>query len=198
MSRCATVVLGILAIVLGIVFEKQNVAFMVGLAFAIAASCNFPVLVMSIFWKGSPPAAPSSAASLGLVARSDAGLPFAGRLGSDAWQSEGFGALPLRQPGAVLDPDRLHRHLLVSKLDASQRGKIDRKAFDAQYVRSQTGIGASGAAAPLTQGSRAGETSPRLSNSGPARAWRGGRPFMPGACARIRRGPAMSTPFDAA
>ena len=37
---------------LGYVFEKQNVAFMVGLAFAIAASCNFPVLLMSMFWKG--------------------------------------------------------------------------------------------------------------------------------------------------
>ena len=48
----ATVVLGIVAIVLGIMFEKQNVAFMVGLAFAIAASANFPVLFLSMFWRG--------------------------------------------------------------------------------------------------------------------------------------------------
>ena len=51
-SKIATLFLGVLAIILGIVFENQNVAFMVGLAFAIAASCNFPVLVMSIFWRG--------------------------------------------------------------------------------------------------------------------------------------------------
>src|SRR3954464_13211733 len=51
-SKVSAVVIGIVAIVLGYIFENQNVAFMVGLAFAIAASCNFPVLAMSIFWKG--------------------------------------------------------------------------------------------------------------------------------------------------
>lgn len=50
-ARIATLVLGILAIILGILFKGQNVAFMVGLAFAIAASANFPSLVLSIFWK---------------------------------------------------------------------------------------------------------------------------------------------------
>ena len=41
-----------LAIVLGIAFEGQNVAYMVGLAFAIAASANFPALLLSVFWRG--------------------------------------------------------------------------------------------------------------------------------------------------
>jgi cation/acetate symporter len=50
-SKVATVALGIVAIFLGIIFEKQNVAFMVGLAFAIAASTNFPILLLSIYWK---------------------------------------------------------------------------------------------------------------------------------------------------
>jgi cation/acetate symporter len=50
-ARASTVVLGALAIVLGILFEGQNVAFMVGLAFAIAASANFPALVLSMFWR---------------------------------------------------------------------------------------------------------------------------------------------------
>ena len=50
MSRIATIVLGIVAIALGILFEQQNIAFMVGLAFAIAASCNFPILFLSMFW----------------------------------------------------------------------------------------------------------------------------------------------------
>ncbi|MBL9096436.1 MAG: cation/acetate symporter ActP [Alphaproteobacteria bacterium] len=51
-ARIATVVLGVVAIILGIVFKGQNVAFMVGLAFAVAASGNFPALVLSIFWRG--------------------------------------------------------------------------------------------------------------------------------------------------
>ena len=51
-SRITTVILGIVAILLGIVFEKINVAFMVGLAFAVAASANFPVLLLSMLWKG--------------------------------------------------------------------------------------------------------------------------------------------------
>jgi cation/acetate symporter len=50
-ARLATVLLGALAIVLGIAFKGQNVAYMVGLAFAIAASANFPALVMSVFWR---------------------------------------------------------------------------------------------------------------------------------------------------
>jgi cation/acetate symporter len=50
-ARASTVVLGALAIVLGILFQGQNVAFMVGLAFAIAASANFPALVLSMFWR---------------------------------------------------------------------------------------------------------------------------------------------------
>ena len=50
-ARTATIVLAIIAIGLGILFKGQNVAFMVSLAFAIAASANFPALVMTIFWK---------------------------------------------------------------------------------------------------------------------------------------------------
>ena len=50
-ARAATVFLGILAIVLGIIFKGQNVAYMVGLAFAIAASANFPALLMSMLWR---------------------------------------------------------------------------------------------------------------------------------------------------
>jgi len=51
-ARVATIVLGLVAIALGIAFKGQNVAFMVGLAFAVAASGNFPALVLSIVWKG--------------------------------------------------------------------------------------------------------------------------------------------------
>ena len=50
-ARLSTVVLALLSIALGIAFKGQNVAYMVGLAFAIAASANFPALVLSIFWR---------------------------------------------------------------------------------------------------------------------------------------------------
>ena len=50
-SKMATVAIGVAAIIFGIAFEKQNIAFVVALAFTIAASANFPVLFMSIFWK---------------------------------------------------------------------------------------------------------------------------------------------------
>ncbi len=51
-AKVATVIFGIVAVLLGIAFKGQNVAFMVGLAFAIACSANFPALLMSIIWKG--------------------------------------------------------------------------------------------------------------------------------------------------
>src|SRR3954447_524905 len=51
-SKIASLVLGVVAVVLGIMFEKQNVAFLVGLTFGIAASANFPVLILSMYWKG--------------------------------------------------------------------------------------------------------------------------------------------------
>ena len=50
-AKISTLSLGIVAIVLGILFKGQNIAFMVGLAFAIAASANFPALLLSIYWK---------------------------------------------------------------------------------------------------------------------------------------------------
>jgi cation/acetate symporter len=50
-ARGATIVLAVVAVLLGITFKGQNVAYMVGLAFAIAASANFPALVLSIFWR---------------------------------------------------------------------------------------------------------------------------------------------------
>jgi cation/acetate symporter len=50
-AKIATVGLGVTAIALGILFKGQNVAFLVGLTFAIAASANFPALLMSIMWK---------------------------------------------------------------------------------------------------------------------------------------------------
>jgi cation/acetate symporter len=67
-ARMATVGLGVVAVLLGITFKGQNVAFMVSLAFAIAASSNFPALLLAIFWKRATTAGVVSAMVLGTAA----------------------------------------------------------------------------------------------------------------------------------
>ena len=66
-GRISAVFVGIIAIVLGIVFEKQNVNFLVGLAFAIAASANLPAIIMLLFWKKTTAAGIASAIIVGMV-----------------------------------------------------------------------------------------------------------------------------------
>ena len=67
-ARVATIVLAVVAVMLGITFKGQNVAYMVGLAFAIAASANFPALVLSIFWRRCTTAGVVSSMLLGTAA----------------------------------------------------------------------------------------------------------------------------------
>jgi cation/acetate symporter len=146
-SKVATLFLGGLAIILGIIFENQNVAFMVGLAFAIAASCNFPVLVLSIFWKGLTTRGALIGGFLGLVSA------IVGVILSPAVWEVTFGNPKGSAPVSLDNPALFSMALafagiwLVSILDHSLRAKVDRDGFDAQYVRSQTGIGAAGATA---------------------------------------------------
>ncbi|ERF82444.1 cation acetate symporter [Bradyrhizobium viridifuturi] len=144
-SKVATLVLGVLAIFLGIVFENQNVAFMVGLAFAIAASCNFPVLVMSIFWKGLTTRGALIGGFLGLIS-AVVGVV----LSPAVWEvtlgfAKGSAPVKLDNPALFSMALAFAGIWLVSTLDRSKRGAIDRSGFDAQYVRSQTGIGAASA-----------------------------------------------------
>jgi cation/acetate symporter len=146
-SKIATLFLGVLAIILGIVFENQNVAFMVGLAFAIAASCNFPVLVMSIFWKGLTTRGALIGGFLGLVSA------LVGVILSPAvWEvtlgfAKGSAPVKLDNPALFSMAIAFAGIWLFSILDRSARAKTDRDGFDAQYVRCQTGIGAAAATA---------------------------------------------------
>jgi cation/acetate symporter len=146
-SKIATLFLGVLAIILGIIFENQNVAFMVGLAFAIAASCNFPVLVMSIFWKGLTTRGALIGGFLGLTSAVVGVI-----LSPAVWEvTLGFakGSAPVRLDNPALFSMALAfvGIWLFSILDRSARAGVDRGGFDAQFVRSQTGIGAAGATA---------------------------------------------------
>ena len=89
---------------------------MVSLAFAIAASANFPVLFMSVLWKDCTTRGAVIGGFLGLISSVRADDRLAVGVGGDARQPEGLGAVPVRLAGAVLDDDRLRRHLAV--LDA--------------------------------------------------------------------------------
>jgi len=146
-SKLATILLGIVAIVLGIIFENQNVAFMVGLAFAIAASCNFPVLFMSMFWKGLTTRGALVGGFLGLVSALVGVM-----LSPSVWEvtlgnPKGSSPFPFDNPALFSMALAFVATWLVSKLDASARAGREQAAFDAQYVRCQTGIGSAGAAA---------------------------------------------------
>jgi cation/acetate symporter len=142
-SKMATVGLGIVAVILGLVFEKQNVAYMVALAFSVAASTNFPVLILSMFWKGLTTRGAVVGGTIGLI--SAVGLMV---LSPGIWvkilghktaifpyESPAIFSITLGFLGCWLGS--------VTSRDATSREEEAR--FEALYIRSQTGIGAEGA-----------------------------------------------------
>jgi cation/acetate symporter len=144
-SRLTTVALGIVAVVLGIAFEKQNIAFMVSLAFAIAASANFPVLIMSVLWKDCTTRGAVIGGFLGLI--SSVALTV---VSPAVWEAtlgnpKGSALFPYASPALFSMTIGFVGIWLFSILDGSARAKKDRDGFLAQQVRSETGIGASGA-----------------------------------------------------
>ena len=143
--RLTVVGLAVVAIGLGIVFEKQNIAFMVLLAFAVAASANFPVLFMSVLWKNCTTRGAFIGGFAGLI--SAVGLTL---LSPSVWEATfgnpvGSAPFPYTSPAIFSMPISFLTIWLVSVLDHSPRAKIDRDGFLAQSVRSETGIGASAA-----------------------------------------------------
>ena len=144
-SKVATLMLGIIAIILGIAFEKQNIAFMVGLAFAIAASANFPVLFLSMFWKKLTTRGAVIGGSLGLLTAVVLVV-----LGPIVWgqiiNGDAAAAIfPYKYPALFSVTVAFIGIWFFSITDKSDDAKKEIEAFDAQDVRSQTGIGAEGA-----------------------------------------------------
>ncbi len=142
-SKIATVVMGILAIVLGIIFEHQNIAFMVGLAFAIAASANFPVLFMSMFWPGLTTLGALIGGLLGLITSVTLVV-----LSKTVWVDLLGYETPIffsTHPALISVTVAFVGIYVFSVLDRSARGQKDRAGFAAQDIRCQTGIGAEGA-----------------------------------------------------
>ena len=144
-TKGASIGLGILAIILGIGFENQNVAFMVGLAFAIAASVNFPIILLCIYWKNLTTKGVFWGGLIGLVSVLTLVL-----LSKSVWVKVfGFSEaiFPYEHPAIFTMPLTFILIFIVSKFDNGERAKIDRAGFKAQDFRAQTGIGASEAVA---------------------------------------------------
>ena len=144
-SRLTTVALGIVAVVLGIAFEKQNIAFMVSLAFAIAASANFPVLLMSVLWKDCTTRGAVIGGFLGLASSVLLTLVSPAVWEVTLGNPKGSALFPYASPALFSMTIGFVGIWLFSILDRSARAAQDRAGFVAQQVRSETGIGASGA-----------------------------------------------------
>jgi cation/acetate symporter len=144
-SRMTTLALGVVAVGLGIAFEKQNIAFMVSLAFAIAASANFPVLFMSVLWKDCTTKGAVIGGFLGLI--SSVALTV---VSPSVWEAtlgnpKGSAWFPYSSPALFSMTIGFVGVWLFSMLDRSPQAAKERAAYKAQQVRSETGLGASGA-----------------------------------------------------
>jgi cation/acetate symporter len=142
-SRIATLFLGVMAIVLGLVFENQNIAFMVGLAFGLAASVNFPVLFMSIFWKNMTSRGALIGGFLGLISA----VAFV-VLGPAVWVN----VMHFEKPIFPYEQYALFSMTIAftgiwffSITDKSARAALDKAGFQEQFIRSETGLGAAAA-----------------------------------------------------
>ena len=144
-SRITTLSLGVLAVVLGIAFEKQNIAFMVSLAFAIAASANFPVLFMSVLWKDCTTKGAVIGGFLGLI--SSVALTV---VSPSVWEAtlgnpKGSAWFPYTSPALFSMAIAFVGIWIFSLMDRSAQAQKERADFEAQQIRSETGLGAAGA-----------------------------------------------------
>lgn len=142
-SKIATLCIGVLAVLLGLLFESQNIAFLSGLVLAIAASVNFPVLFLSMFWKGLT--------TRGAVGGSLAGLISAIVLlilSPAVWVNvlhNPQALFPYANPALFSMSLAFFAAWALSVSDRSPRAELERGRYLAQFIRSMTGIGASGA-----------------------------------------------------
>jgi len=144
LSRLATLVLGVLAVVLGIAFEQQNVAYMVALAFAVAASVNFPVLFLSMYWRRLTPRGAVVGGGIGLLTAVTLMI-----LGPTVWvETLGYeqAIFPYRYPALFSMTAAIVSIVVVSITDRSPAAARANASFDNLSVRGHTGVGAEAAA----------------------------------------------------
>jgi len=144
-TKITTLSLGVIAILLGIAFEKQNIAFMVGLAFSIAASCNFPVLFLSMYWKDLTTRGALIGGSMGLFTALILTV-----LSPTVWVQvlgNAEAIFPYSYPALFSVTVAFIGIWFFSITDKSRSAGEERARFFPQFVRSQTGLGATGAVA---------------------------------------------------
>ncbi|MDY0051925.1 MAG: cation acetate symporter [Aliarcobacter sp.] len=142
-SKITVILVGIIGVTLGIAFESQNIAYMVGLAFGIAASANFPILFLSIYWRGLTTTGAFIGGFLGLITAVTLVI-----LGPNVWVQilgNEKAIFPYAHPALFSVTVAFVSIWLFSKLDNSPRAARERELFRAQNIRANTGIGSSGA-----------------------------------------------------
>ncbi len=144
-SKITTICLGILAVILGILFEKQNVAFMVMLAFAVACSANFPVLFMSVLWKDCTTKGAVAGGSVGLILSVTLTIVSPGVWEAVLGNPKGSAMFPYASPAIFSMTAAFAVIYIVSLLDRSPQAAKERDYFPTQQIRSETGVGAEGA-----------------------------------------------------
>lgn len=143
-SRIAALSLGVLGVVLGILFKKQNIAYMIVLPFTVSSTVFFPVLILSMYWR--------RLTTTGVVVGGWLGLGSGALmlvLGPTIWQEILGNPAPLfpwKYPPLFSMPIAMGTMIVVSLLDNSARARAELDSFDDQFVRSQTGLGAEAAA----------------------------------------------------
>jgi cation/acetate symporter len=136
-SKIATLAIGVLAIGLGIAFRTQNIAYMIALVFGIAASSNFPLLILAIYWRGLTTRGAVAGGLVGLV-----GSLLLTVLGPSIWVAVLGHAAPivtLDPPTLVTMPLAVLACVGVSLLDRSRRAAVDRAGFAEQNARALDG-----------------------------------------------------------
>jgi cation/acetate symporter len=144
-SKIATICLGALAIFLGIAFEKENVAYMVMLAFTIACSSNFPVLFMSVLWKNCTTKGAVTGGFVGLILAAVLTVGSASVWEAVLHNPKGSAWFPYNSAAIFSMTAAFFTIWLVSILDNSAQAKKERALYPSQQLRSETGLGAAGA-----------------------------------------------------
>jgi cation/acetate symporter len=121
-AKISSVVVGAIAIVLGIQFKGMNVGFLVGWAFSIAASANLPALVMLLFWKGTTKQGIITAVVVGMVTSLGWILLSADTMQSVYGISDAKGFVPFGQPGIVTIPLGFLTLIVVSLMTKDSSG----------------------------------------------------------------------------
>ena len=142
-TKIASVGIGIVAILLGLLFRDQNIAFLVALTFGVAASVNFPILILSMYWKGLTTRGALWGGIAGLL--SAVGLVI---LSPAVWVKvlgNAQAIFPYDHPAIISMTTAFFVTWLGSVTDKSARAASEAEAFEEQYIRAQTGLGAAGA-----------------------------------------------------